>query len=367
MRILIVDDSTSKLAAITLCIREVSSNFEIETCTDCSSCLLKLKAKYDLLILDLVLPIRGQEEASSSGARIIINQIQRDKNLIPPTYIVGLTQFEEQLGSLQTIWPVITYNPSSLMWKESIIELLNHIAKQENSSNKIILEKRPTIYVEGKTDHTIISKCIELFYPQFFDKVIIKSEKNSGAAWVVRQIIVWAHSLPRDENENYIKCIGLFDNDKKGVEAIQEINRIIPANSAEANCFKTIKYQKKHAKHLVPIFSKGLTIPITLEHLFSDNHWKFAEAEGWLETQNHVDTFLNDPKDWDKVTMSMNEHLKTLNLTFEENLYLKKINIKYKVSFIKYILDRSEDDQKKSLLNVKTVVEELLKILFPGI
>ena len=60
MNILIVDDDNDKIAKIVSVIKSVSEKFNIDTVIDSISAQINLKQnKYDLLLLDLMLPIRA--------------------------------------------------------------------------------------------------------------------------------------------------------------------------------------------------------------------------------------------------------------------------------------------------------------------
>lgn len=364
MKVLIVDDSTSKLAEITSLISSVSESFEIESCEDCIGCLIKLKNKYDLIIIDLFLPLRPGEDPVTNGGQHIIEQITRDKNLKPPTYILGLTQYDELIDSFHLIWKAIKYDPTSITWKKSIREALIYVSRQYSSDDRIILDKVPTIFVEGKIDEVIVSESLRLFYPDHVEKIKIKSDTGAGADWVTRQLIIWANSFPKDVNKRHIKCVGLYDNDSKGRDSINELNRVIATDSAQANYFKTVLYTPTYAKHLIPLFKKGLKPPIELEQMFDYTFLLHAKNQLWLETRTDLDSFLAEPKGWNKMNMSLSQHLQSLGITEQEDVYLMKVKNDCKQNFCNYILSLPDHEKRKGLYSFSLMFDDIIKILY---
>jgi CheY-like chemotaxis protein len=202
MKILIVDDSTSKLAEITSLVSATSKSFEIDSCVSCIDSLLKLKNKYDLLITDLQLPLRKDEDPIQTGGKYIVDQINRDLKLKPPTYIVGLTQYDELIEEFHSIWKVIKYDPTSTKWQKDVRELLIYVSRQYSSDDRIIIDKIPTIYVEGRTDEMILLESIRLYFPSYFDQVKINQKLAVGLIGLQGQLIIWASSLPKMKMTN---------------------------------------------------------------------------------------------------------------------------------------------------------------------
>src|SRR6476620_6526813 len=103
MRILIVDDSVSKIADIVSALREISQGFEVEYSKDCIDALNKLSQKFDLILLDLLLPLRSGDEPKTTGGKYIVSEIYRNTKLKPPTYILCLTQHESLVEDFHPI------------------------------------------------------------------------------------------------------------------------------------------------------------------------------------------------------------------------------------------------------------------------
>ncbi|MFL5741011.1 MAG: hypothetical protein ACJ75B_12390 [Flavisolibacter sp.] len=360
MKILIVDDSTDKLSDIISVIRETSNSFEIESSSNCIDAINKLRNKFDLIILDLLLPLREGDDPSPSNGEHVVKEIYRNTRLKPPTYILCLTQFDELITDFHPIWRTLKYDPSTIQWKLALRELMIYITRQYSTEDRIIIEKVPTIYLEGKTDLRIYEESMRLFFPSLVNRINIKSDIGAGADWVTRQLIIWASSLPKNEAGQYIKSAGVYDNDSKGKEAIEELHRNIGHTSAESKCVKAFKYNQNYAKHLIPIYKKGIKLPICLEEMFDSVYWRFAALKNWLVDREDEDFLLEDPTRWNKREMSLNDHIKSLGLTENEKLYLNKVCRDKKSDFCSYVLSLNQQDRKAALSCMSIFLKDVI-------
>lgn len=362
MNILIVDDNNDKIAKIVSVIESVSEKFNIDTVIDSISAQVELKkTKYDLLILDLLLPLRPNQEPVPNGGELLLKEITRNKTLKPPSIIVGITQFEEHKSNFSSIWKLLLFNDTT--WITELTEIIIHIERSILFSSDLYKLKKPTIIVEGTTDSIILKEAFQLFKPEFLDKIDIKSQKSAGASWVANQIVVWANSLNKDSDGKLIKCIGLLDGDQAGNDANTEINRVIKSDCSGANSFKIIKLKPDYAKNIIPIYQKGLIIPITLEELYPPELWKYAESKDWLEERSKIDELLRDPKSWNKWEETLKDYINRIELTSDELLYLKTFKLTTKEKVVKYIIELEKDAKVKVLLNFEKLVFDIVEYL----
>jgi CheY-like chemotaxis protein len=361
MRILIVDDSNEKIANLVSFIRELSNFLDVDTAACVMDAKVKLhNEKYDLLISDLLLPIRLSDEPLLTGGISFIEEINRSQTLISPNYILGCTQYGEYLNKFSSIWKVLHYEPSSTVWKAELKALISHITKAKKILTAESTVKSPTLFVEGKTDAVFISEAIHLYFPELTDKILIKSESSAGADWVARQIIIWAKSLQKDTLDNYIKAIGLLDGDLAGQNANNEINRIISSDSAESKTFRVIKLSPTYARDLIKIKQRGLNPPVCIEDVFDLEYRKYAYKMNWLEPRTDSDKLITEPKKWNKYEHSLNEHLQNLGLTDDEKLYLYKFKNDCKELFKNYLINMPDDKKTQAFTNFKKLIEDLI-------
>lgn len=359
LNILIVDDSNDKIADIVSVISEIPEKVNIDTVIDVISAQLKTKEiKYDLMIVDLMLPFRKGDEPTKDGGKILLSEIERQKGLLSPKYIIGMTQYSSYLDNFSELWKCLLYSPSESMWRDTLKRLIKHIIISNDAEISQDDDVKPTLFVEGESDKEIILAALSIFKPERHEKIKVKTSKSAGAKWVSNQIIAWAHLLQKN-TDSYVQAIGLFDGDQAGIDAKQEINRIIKPSSAQAKTYSTLSLSPTYAKEIRKLYQNGVIIPITLEEMFNPSYWQVANLKGWLEKRNQSDITLKDPKNWDKLNMSLLEHLKGLGLSEEEEIYLNKFKLESKEDFCKYILALPDDEKKLSLHNFEDLVNEI--------
>ncbi len=362
--ILIADDDINKISSI---IRSIQDNYkskvEIKQVSTVQETIEILQNNhFHLLISDLVMPIRVGELPNEKGGENLIKEIYKTKNNVNvPIYIIGLTQFVEVKHNFSGVWKVWNYDSSSKDWQNKLRDLIYHISK---INFKIIKEKQETIFVEGSTDKLILELAFKLFFEEFLNKVSIETVKyGGGSSWVERQLVIWGKTLLWKDKEkaNYLKAIGLFDNDEAGIKSMESLGNQIQGNSAEKSTFSTIKLNTKYTKHLIPIYTKGLVLPITLEEMYAPCFWQYAKEQNWLVERVLSDSILKDSTKWDKNNFSLKQHLSCLNLLDEEDLFVRfKINEEHKMDFVKYIRGLNDEEQKEGLAAFQLLIRDML-------
>lgn len=127
-RILIVEDNKEKLKNISILLnqdcnvpdKDISVAGNVQEARE-----LLTSGFYDLLLLDLVLPVNeGDEPREDSGAKFL-EEIYYNPNINIPVHIIGLTQFEKVFISLaqefeDKVWGLINFNLSTSDWREKL-------------------------------------------------------------------------------------------------------------------------------------------------------------------------------------------------------------------------------------------------------
>ncbi len=367
MKILLVDDDNDKIVRLIKVVRDVAATCEIEVVEDFVSCMRNLKSgSYDLLVVDLLLPVRKGEEPSFDVSRNLLREIERARSVVPPRWILGISQHIEPGFSISPIWPTVKYDPKVNSWAEVVSAYLRHISRFcENTVGPGIA--RPRIFVEGLSDKLIIELAFRLFQPDLSDSVEICGEKNAGSSWVSRQLIVWAHSLNKDSDGKYVRAVGLLDGDTAGNDAKKEINRVILGDSAHALTNKVFTLSIGYARHLIPLKEKGLLIPVCLEEMYSPEAWAYAVTRKFVELRTRPEQLLRDKSSWNGYEISLKDYLNTLGLTEEQKLYLNVPSIGHKEDFTEYILGLTEGEQRKVLFSFENLVNEICNYIFDRI
>lgn len=139
MRVLIVDDDNDKVRSITRVLESAGvsegDNIDLASTVTQAADLLR-KSTYDLLILDLYLPVRLQDEPSIDGGCRLLNEIVRRDDLYRPEHIVGLTVSEDARRLAEPefsrgLWSISLYGPHTSEWKEQIHEKARYLVARK--------------------------------------------------------------------------------------------------------------------------------------------------------------------------------------------------------------------------------------------
>lgn len=362
MKILIVDDSNDKIAGILEVIKSnITKEIIVETVLDSISAQRKVENNhYDLLIVDLQLPLRPGNRPIKEGGKQLVYEIERKDNLKSPKYILGTSQYQDCLELFPAIWNTIHYNNSN-EWKKKLVRLIKHIEKVEFKANDSV-HISPTIYVEGLTDKDIFNTAVNLFKPHLKDKLIVKSDSNAGAKWVSNQIVAWAHSRVEGTNDNK-KAIGILDGDQAGIDAKNEVDRIIKTDSAKRKYYKLILLSADFARGTIPIRAKGLKIPITLEELFPANIWKYAKSKDWLKERPPENIVLENPNDWNRRKESLDDYISKLDIPDSALIYLYTFKNGKKQKFVNYVCQLSKREKREVFTNFTSILDQIESFL----
>jgi CheY-like chemotaxis protein len=360
--ILIADDDLNKISSI---INSIHENFkdqvEIMQASNVQEALEVMQVNhFHLLISDLFMPLRNGDPADRRGGEVLIREIYKRKNRArTPIYIIGLTQFDDVKHNFSGVWKVWKYDSTNEDWKLKLRDLLFHISRVDS---KIVKEKKESIFVEGTSDRDILNLAFQIFFKDYRNKVSIETIRfGAGSSWVERQLVIWGKTLFRKDNGEYLQAVGLFDGDKAGKSAIDSLKSQIVKDSAESSTFSVLTLDKKYAKHLIPAYSGGITLPIAIEEMYAPFCWKFAKQQNWLVQRNLSEDLLQDPKRWDKTNQSLREYLESLALSDQVNIFLNyKINDEYKGEFVKYIAELSSENQILALSSFQPLINDIL-------
>jgi nucleoside phosphorylase/CheY-like chemotaxis protein len=147
VRILVVEDQPEKLRYIYQCLEAVGvSGSELEECRDTTEAKRRLESrKYDLLIIDIAVPIRPDVEASPKEGIRLLEEISETDLYIVPDHIVGLTAFEELRAAAEVTfkergWSVIYYSLESNDWQRQLQAKAEHILSVVRSERNVSTE-----------------------------------------------------------------------------------------------------------------------------------------------------------------------------------------------------------------------------------
>ena len=134
MNILLVDDSKGKIRKVKQCLAASGLS---EDNIDVALCIIDAKKRlaekvFDLLILDVAVPIRHEDEPHESAGPDLLREIIERDHLNNPRYIVGLTAYPELFDRYagefgDHMWNIIQFRQEENGWCDGITSLLNHM------------------------------------------------------------------------------------------------------------------------------------------------------------------------------------------------------------------------------------------------
>jgi len=135
INILIVEDNPYKLETIRkLLIEELMIDpSQITSSTDIKAAKRKLMGvTYDLLILDLVLPLEAGDTPSPEKGIGFLTDLDANPNINSPIHIIGLTEFSDLKTKFQGefekyVWYLIDYNATEFNWQEKLKSVVYHL------------------------------------------------------------------------------------------------------------------------------------------------------------------------------------------------------------------------------------------------
>ncbi|MBZ9775380.1 hypothetical protein [Mesorhizobium sp. CO1-1-8] len=139
MKILLVDDDNDKARDVSRVLLEagVHDQRDIEHVTNAYDAAQALRrSKFDLLILDLVIPNTKTDDPKADGGKLLLRDINGRPGFIHPTYIIGLTSFDDArenstIDFNRGLWTIIKFDRSSSDWIDMIRSRIRYIQSSE--------------------------------------------------------------------------------------------------------------------------------------------------------------------------------------------------------------------------------------------
>lgn len=146
-----MDDTPEKTAKIESVLKErcLLKDEEIDWTGSINSGRRKLASMvYDLLILDLVMPINDGEDVGAEGnSENFIDELSRVGRLHKPVYIIALTQYEDKVEKhkqsyAKKLWKLIHYDLKQTDWEDVLQEAVDTIVATKGQLKKSMEDER---------------------------------------------------------------------------------------------------------------------------------------------------------------------------------------------------------------------------------
>ena len=145
-RILIIDDNYDNQKIVAKLLKDYK-DIEIESKNTVKNAIDELKSKkYDLVITDLFLPLSLGDEINCDGAIEFLKQIEKNENVLKPTYIIGITShkeaYDKYINDFNKKGWRLYINDNSLSendLKENIVNYIQHSPKENDNVDILII------------------------------------------------------------------------------------------------------------------------------------------------------------------------------------------------------------------------------------
>lgn len=137
IKILIVDDLKTKREKI---VKTILDNHDIHEKNIIQVKCIKEAKKilyneyFDLMILDLVLPIEVSGDCKAKNGTDFLNEIGINPSIHPPIHIVGVSGYKEKVFECnedfsKKLWNLIDYEENSANWEDQLKSIIFHLVK----------------------------------------------------------------------------------------------------------------------------------------------------------------------------------------------------------------------------------------------
>jgi nucleoside phosphorylase len=154
MKILVVDDSQPKVKKLIEVLTESGMpRHAVTVVPTAMQAREKLRAEvFDLLVLDLLLPLREENEPEVSTSLNLLIDINERDDFFKPRRIVGFTAFESIAKAANSVfnemlWVVVLYDETSNSWREAFRNTVQYLLDQTAKAEP----------VDYKTDVCVVS------------------------------------------------------------------------------------------------------------------------------------------------------------------------------------------------------------------
>lgn len=142
MKVLVVEDNNEKYNRIHAVLEQAGlATGDITHAIAAAPAFEHLRlTQFDLMLLDVNIPRRLGQASHRGGGLELLRELGRETELRRPTYIVGLTAFEDvvaEFGSAfeEQLWSLVHYQESSDQWISQLLVKVNYIQAANRSRN----------------------------------------------------------------------------------------------------------------------------------------------------------------------------------------------------------------------------------------
>jgi nucleoside phosphorylase len=143
LKVLIVDDNGSKSQAIATVVNESNVAADVDTATTIAGARKAIaQIRYDLIILDILLPTRPGEPENADQCEGLLADIGKERRLQKPRALVGITAYESQYERAYSIfaahgWLLFNFDTQRSTWSRVITERLRFLKETPDNAAQV--------------------------------------------------------------------------------------------------------------------------------------------------------------------------------------------------------------------------------------
>lgn len=181
-------------------------------------------------------------------------------------------EVDEKMGTMALLAPRV----------KQLVHEVREQMQAKHEAEQLARQNRPKIFVEGESDRIVLRRCTEVFHPTRAGLVDFETKREgAGHSYVIDMLNGWR--CQHKHHQQGPRAAGILDGDAAGPK--REWNAV-EGNTSSAKAFC---YPKP--AHAVAALQAGFRLPVTLEILYSEDVWTWAESKGMLEDRARADTY----------------------------------------------------------------------------
>lgn len=271
--------------------------------------------------------------------------------------IIDDDNMHQELGFMALIAPIVAEKEEK--WIENIRnqELMIDSLKYELEN-----DKKHRLFVEGKSDHDVFSKVIEVYFPELLDLVKFDTNGNNSANSATDRAKAFDLIQKHNSSEYKLKGFLILDNDFAGSECKKSIESYI--NNGMGRNIKVSLLSKP--PHIYQLIQKGFNVVADLESCLPEYIWRHALVSGWLEEENLMSKKFTKHKMTELFDGGIDPCLYINEQSEFDRLIINySFTMKGKESLSKYIKSQSADTLKRlsTLANFKDLFQKVKEFI----
>lgn len=185
IKILIVDDLQTKREKI---VKTILDNHDIlEKNIIQAKCVKEAKKTlyneyFDLMILDLVLPIEVFGDCNAKNGTDFLNEIGINPSIHPPIHIVGVSGYKEQVYEYnddfsKKLWNLIDYEENSSSWEDQLKSIIFHLVKIRQQFISASFANQSEVIIDYLEDNALPNTLIGFKWTEIVQNIATIVEK----------------------------------------------------------------------------------------------------------------------------------------------------------------------------------------------